>query len=201
VIDHPQQLLIFTFGPINCLDLPDYHIVMVDSLRIAIMGNSGSGKTTLARHLSCDQKATVLDLDTVAWEPNQIAVPRPIDLAREEVRDFCRSHERWIIEGCYAGLIEASLEFGPLLLVLDPGLEKCLTNCRSRPWEPHKYSSKKEQDEGLLYLLDWVEQYYSRDGDMSLAAHRSVFEHYGGPKEWLSALPRPDSGYLTNRNA
>jgi len=158
-------------------------------MRIAIVGNSGSGKTTLARRLNEGKDVAVLDLDTVAWEPDKIAVARPFDAAADDVREFCESQESWIIEGCYAGLIEAGLEFEPLLLVLDPGLERCRQNCLSRPWEPHKYASKEEQDKGLAFLLDWVEDYYSRDGDMSLAAHKSVFEIYSGPKRWLSEIP------------
>lgn len=173
----------------------------MNSFRVAIVGNSGSGKTTLAERLRDDQQAPILDLDTVAWEPNQIAVPRPIEQAREDVREFCQSDERWIVEGCYAGLIETALEFEPVLLVLDPGLEQCLENCRSRPWEPHKYSSKEEQDKGLAYLLHWVEEYYSRKGDMSLEAHKLVFERYCGPKAWLSELSHPDLAQLVNDNA
>jgi adenylate kinase family enzyme len=159
-------------------------------MRVAIVGNSGSGKTTLARSLVGDEEASVLDLDTVAWEPDQIAVARPIEAARADVREFCTSHESWIIEGCYGGLIEAGLEFNPRLLVLDPGLEQCVSNCLARPWEPHKYSSKEEQDEKLSFLLSWIEEYYSRDGDMSLTAHETLFEHYAGPKQWLSKMPQ-----------
>lgn len=165
-------------------------------MRIAIVGNSGSGKSTLARRLSDGEQVTVLDLDTVAWEPGKIAEARPSDAAAADVREFCRSRESWIIEGCYAGLIEASFEFEPLLLVLDPGVEQCLQNCRSRPWEPHKYASKEEQDKGLAYLLGLVEEYYSRKGDMSLASHKAVFEKYSGPKKWLTELPRSDSAIL-----
>jgi adenylate kinase family enzyme len=161
-------------------------------MRVAIIGNSGSGKTTLAERLAGDAQAAMLDLDTVAWEPDQIAVARPIEAALADVREFCESHESWVVEGCYAGLVEAALEFTPHLLVLDPGLAQCVDNCRSRPWEPNKYSSMEEQDEKLAFLLTWVEEYYSREGDMSLAAHEAVFERYDGPKEWLSALPAAD---------
>lgn len=158
-------------------------------MRIAIVGNSGSGKTTLARQLNVGNRTSVLDLDTIAWEPNQTAVARPTEAARADVRAFCKSQESWIIEGCYAGLIETSLEFSPHLLVLDPGVEQCFTNCMSRPWEPHKFASKKEQDDKRSFLLDWVEAYYSRDDDMSLIAHKVLFQAYTGPKQWLSELP------------
>jgi adenylate kinase family enzyme len=159
-------------------------------MRVAITGNSGSGKTTLARRLIGDERISILDLDTVAWEPDQIAVARPVEAAVADVRAFCEAHESWVIEGCYAGLIEVGLEFNPHLLVLEPGLEQSVANCKARPWEPHKYASKEEQDEKLPFLLDWIEAYYSRDGDMSLKAHRALFENYAGPKQWLSRLPQ-----------
>ena len=42
----------------------------------AIFGNSGSGKSTLANRLAEAHDLPVLDLDTVAWDPEQFAVPR-----------------------------------------------------------------------------------------------------------------------------
>lgn len=158
-------------------------------MRIAILGNSGSGKSTLARWLAARAGAPLLDLDTVAWEPNQIAVPRPVESAMTDVRHFCSTNDRWIVEGCYAGLIGAALERSPLLLFLNPGEAQCVANCQSRPWEAHKYSSKAEQDQHLAFLLTWVKEYYSRAGDMSLAGHRACFDAYVGPKVELTAQP------------
>ena len=67
-----------------------------------------------------------------------------------------------------------------------------VANCHSRPWEPHKYVSKVEQDEKLQFLLSWVREYYTREGEMSLAAHRALFEAYAGPREVLRSLPQLD---------
>jgi hypothetical protein len=127
----------------------------------------------------------------VAWEPGQIAVPRPRDLALADVEAFCSSHLSWVVEGCYAGLLEGTLRHSPLLLFLEPGLEQCLENCRNRPWEPHKYPSKAEQDERLPFLLSWVAEYYTRDGDLSLKAHEALFAAYEGPKQRISSLSVP----------
>lgn len=150
--------------------------------RIAILGNSGSGKSTLARHLTEVHGLPSLDLDTVAWEPGQIAVPRDPEVAMAEVKAYCTNRERWVVEGCYARLVEAALECAPLLLFLEPGVEICSAHCRERPWEPHKYRSKAEQDERLGFLLAWVQEYYSREGELSLKAHQALFEIYPGPK-------------------
>jgi adenylate kinase family enzyme len=160
--------------------------------RFAIIGNSGSGKSTLAWQLAGERDLALLDLDIVAWEPDRIAVPRSRLDAGADVHAFCRRYPEWVIEGCYPGLIAGALKYRPLLLLLDPGLDQCLANCRARPWEPHKYRSRAEQDAKLGMLLAWVEGYYHRDGQISLASHEALFEAYRGPKQRLSRLPGPD---------
>jgi adenylate kinase family enzyme len=157
-------------------------------MRIAIIGNSGSGKSTLARWLAERTGAALLDLDTVAWVPGEIAVPRAPEDAENEAKAFCGGHKNWVVEGCYANLVNAALAFSPRLLFLNPGEEQCLANCRARPWEPHKYRSKNEQDTHLAFLLSWVHDYYCRIGEMSLAGHLSCFESYRGPKSELRTV-------------
>ncbi len=162
------------------------------TLRIAILGNSGSGKSTLARRLGTLAGLGPLDLDALAWEPGRIAVPRDPADARADVEAYCATRTDWIIEGCYADLITVALRHDPILVFLEPGLNVCLEHCRRRPWEPHKYASKAEQDEKLAFLLDWVEGYYARDGEMSLRAHGRLFEGYAGPKHQLHVPVEPD---------
>jgi adenylate kinase family enzyme len=166
-------------------------------VRFAIFGNSGSGKSTLAHRLSAQSSVEVLDLDTVVWEPEQIAVMRPPESAMKDVRSFCKSRDSWIVEGCYENLIKESLAWEPDLWFMDPGLEACLSNCRSRPWEAHKFGSKAEQDEKLSFLLEWVADYYTRDGDMSLSAHIKLYEEYTGPKRWIKRLPVEPGSQVT----
>lgn len=151
-------------------------------MRVAIVGNSGSGKSTLAREITAAHSIVSLDLDTVVWEPGKIAVARPADAAAADVTAFCSAHESWVVEGCYGALAFQTFEQSPILLFIDPGVDACVANCRSRPWEPHKYGSKAEQDEKLDFLLSWVRQYYSREGELSLSAHRLLFDSYRGPK-------------------
>lgn len=158
-------------------------------MRIAILGNSGSGKSTLALWLANRAAVPLLDLDTVAWEPEQIAVARSTEAAINDVRQFCTSNTHWIVEGCYAQLTAATFAFGPRLLFLQPGEAQCIANCKARPWEPHKYASQEEQDQRLSLLLNWVSEYYTRSGDMSLSGHQACFDSYHGPKELLSNQP------------
>jgi adenylate kinase family enzyme len=159
---------------------------MIDpKIKIAILGNSGSGKSTLAKSLAA-QTIPLLDLDSIVWEPNLVAVSRLPQNVLKDLERFCMGGDGWIIEGCYAHLVADSLRWNPELIFLNPGEEACLQHCRARPWEPHKYSSKQEQDSKLEFLLAWVSDYYRRDGDMSLRAHRKLFDLYAGPKRELT---------------
>ncbi len=158
-------------------------------MRVAIVGNSGSGKSTLATWLAEAADLAVLDLDAVAWEPARVAVQRPDALAAADVSTFCATHQHWAVEGCYANLVEVALQASPVLVFLNPGLERCATNCRARPWEPHKYATREEQDARLGFLLSWVAEYYTRDGPMSLRAHRDLYDRYQGRKVELLEVP------------
>lgn len=159
-------------------------------MRFAILGNSGSGKSTLANWLAQSAGLALLDLDSVAWEADQPAVARPSALAEADVAKFCTAQARWVLEGCYGNLIEAALQFEPFLIFLNPGLESCTANCLNRPWEPHKYASKWDQDANLGLLLSWVAGYYTRDSPMSLGAHQAVFAKYPGRKVELQRVPQ-----------
>lgn len=148
--------------------------------RIVIVGNSGSGKSTLARRLAAERCIPHLDLDTLAWAAP--AVRRPLEESAALVEDFVRENPEWVVEGCYASLLEVALRSATELSFLNPGVEACVRNCRARPWEPHKYASKEEQDERLEFLLGWVREYEARDDEYSLAAHRRLFDAFAGPK-------------------
>src|ERR1035437_5225817 len=80
-------------------------------MRIAILGNAGTGKSTLAKWLVERSGASLLDLDSVAWEPGQVAVQRSETAAEEDVRAFCAASDDWVVEGCYANLVRVALTF------------------------------------------------------------------------------------------
>lgn len=151
-------------------------------MRIAIIGNSGSGKSTLASFLSEKYGIAHLDLDSVVWEPEQIAVMRSPEAIEADLSEFVKENESWVVEGCYGELIESVLKCRPKLLFLNPGVSVCLENNRQRPWEPHKYESKEAQDSMLANLLEWVRGYYVREDGWSMLAHERLFKNYGGPK-------------------
>jgi adenylate kinase family enzyme len=155
-------------------------------MRIAIFGNSGSGKSTLARRFSKQFSIPMLELDSLVWEPNQIAVPRPQADVQRDLSRFVDAHSDWIMEGCYGDLVERMLPVCTEIIFLNPGMEVCLANNRARPWEPHKYGSAEAQDAMLNNLLGWVQDYYTRGDSCSLTCHRAVFDGYDGEKRELT---------------
>jgi adenylate kinase family enzyme len=151
-------------------------------MRVLIVGNSGSGKSWRARALAAEHGLAHLDLDTIVWVPGLIAVARPVDDALADLRAFCQSQERFVVEGCYGDFIEAALPYCSELVFMNPGKDVCLAHNAARPWEPHKYESKEKQDSMLPFLLDWVGKYYERGDSCSYANHRRLFDAYAGNK-------------------
>ena len=151
-------------------------------MRVLVFGNSGSGKSTLARQLAQEHGLPHLDLDSIVWEPGQIAVQRQPEAIAASLSVFLAENHGWVIEGCYGELVEAASSHCTELVFLNPGLETCLAHNRARPWEPHKYASKEAQDAMLDNLQTWVAGYYERQDQWSYHAHRRIFDSFAGPK-------------------
>jgi adenylate kinase family enzyme len=151
-------------------------------MRVLVFGNSGSGKSTHARSLADRDGVPHFDLDSIVWEPNQIAVLRSPEAIRQSLEQFLATHDRWVIEGCYGELVEAAAPHCTQLVFLNPGLATCLANNADRPWEPHKYASAEEQNAMLPILRAWVTDYYQRTDQWSYQAHRRIFDAHGGVK-------------------
>jgi uncharacterized protein YaiI (UPF0178 family)/adenylate kinase family enzyme len=150
--------------------------------RLVIFGNSGAGKSTLAARLARAHGLAHLDLDTLAWEPDQPPTRRDLDHGIRAIEAFVAEHPGWVIEGCYADLLVVTLTHRPKLVFLNPGIEACAANCRTRPWEPHKYATPEEQDASLEMLVEWVRAYATREDVFSLASHRRLYDGYDGEK-------------------
>jgi adenylate kinase family enzyme len=150
--------------------------------KILVFGNSGSGKSTYAKALARRHELTHLDLDSIVWEPGQIAVQRWKEAVAISLSAFIEDHAAWVIEGCYGDLVKAVSAHCTTLIFLNPGLEACLENNRLRPWEPQKYASLEQQNSMLGNLQAWVAEYYERDDAWSYKAHREIFDEYPGLK-------------------
>jgi len=102
------------------------------------------------------------------------------------VRRFIENNESWIIEGCYADIIEPILPDSEELIFLNPGVEVCMAHCRERPWEPEKFVPRQEQDENLENLIEWVRSYETRADEYGLRSHRALYESFQGKKRELN---------------
>lgn len=151
-------------------------------MRALVFGNSGSGKSTYARALAHQEGVPHLDLDSIVWQPDQIAVLRLPETIRQSLEHFLSTHDRWVIEGCYGELVEAAAPQCTQLVFLNPGLAACLANNARRTWEPHKYASAEEQNAMLPILSAWVTDYYHRTDQWSYQAHRRIFDAHSGVK-------------------
>ncbi len=150
--------------------------------KLLIFGNSGSGKSTLAKAICREHSLAHLDLDTIAWLAQTPPTRREISESKIAIERFVADHRGWVIEGCYADLLEVVTPFCSEMIFLNPGIDACIENCRSRPWEPHKYPSKEAQDANLEMLIRWVREYATRTDEFSLFAHRRVFDNFAGRK-------------------
>lgn len=161
--------------------------------KVLIFGNSGSGKSTLAQRLSQDEKLVHLDLDTLAWLPNdpESGPPQRRSLAdsAEALKRFVNDNHGWVVEGCYADLLSLLAKEASDMIFLNLPVEDCIANARQRPWEPHKYPSKDAQDANLEMLIDWIAHYETRSDTFSLAAHQALYDAFSGCKQMFISRP------------
>ncbi len=154
--------------------------------KVLIFGNSGSGKSTLAKDLSQQRGLAHLDLDTLAWLPTNPPQRMPLAESRAAIDAFMSSCDKWVIEGCYADLLDIAVPHADEVIFMNLPVEVCIENGRNRPWEPHKYASKTEQDANLDMLIEWISQYPTRQDVFSEAAHRSLYETFPGKKHMIT---------------
>ena len=95
--------------------------------------NSGSGKSTLAARLASDHDLRHLDLDTVAWQDTDPPERVPLEEAERQIRVFIEKSDSWVVEGCYADLLELVVDDATEVIFLDLPVEQCQANARARP--------------------------------------------------------------------
>jgi adenylate kinase family enzyme len=149
---------------------------------ILIFGNSGSGKSTLAKQLSTADQCAHLDLDILAWLPTTPLQRAPQAVSNEKIQAFMAANKHWVIEGCYADLLEMASAQANEIIFIDLPVFQCVQNAKNRPWEPHKYESKAAQDKNLDMLVQWIERYPLRNDVFSLDAHQRFYDNFKGQK-------------------
>lgn len=150
--------------------------------KVIIFGNSGSGKSTLAKKIAESEGLAHLDLDTIAWKPSSPPQRESLDKSAQYIKQFITENQAWVIEGCYSDLLELVSPHANEAIFLNLSTQACIENARNRPWEPHKYKTKQDQDNNLQMLIDWIKQYYDREDVFSLSAHRKLFDNFTGHK-------------------
>lgn len=130
------------------------------------------------------QDAARLSLDEVAFQGG--VERRPLEDSIADVIRFIAENDHWIIEGCYADIIEPIMDHCDELIFLNPGVETCIAHCRIRPWEPEKFSSAEGQNENLENLIEWVRSYETRSDEYGVRRHRALYKSFRGAKRELT---------------
>lgn len=151
-----------------------------DTMNIVLLGNAGAGQSTLAKAMIAKWPAARLSLDAVAFSGG--IERRLLQDSIEDVKGWIVGHGRWIIEGCYADIIEPILPLCDELIFLNPGVDTCVAHCRSRPWDPGTFASPQEQEQNLHNLILWVRAYGERSDEYGLSRHRDLYESFAGKK-------------------
>ena len=150
--------------------------------KLIIFGNSGSGKSSLAKHISASEGLIHLDLDTIAWLESSPPQRSSLDSCSNILQAFMVENNPWVVEGCYADLLNLLSPQANEIIYLNLSVELCIENAKTRPWEPHKYESKQVQDEQLSMLLEWITQYRVRDDTFSQTSHLNFYHSFTGKK-------------------
>jgi len=146
--------------------------------RFVIFGNSGSGKSTLAKQIAQEHACAHLDLDLLAWNATTPPTRRELTRSLSDIDSYIQSHNNWVVEGCYTDLLSHTSRYADTLIFLDLSVNDCQENARQRPFEPHKYGSKEEQDKNLDMLLAWIADYETRDDEFSRVAHEQLYDSF-----------------------
>lgn len=153
-------------------------------MKTILLGNAGAGKSTLSRRLLESEPAATLSLDDLAFAAGANRSPLA-DSVGDALR-FVNSHDLWVVEGCYADIVEPLLGHADTLVFLNPGVADCVRHCQARPWEPDRYATRAAQDANLANLIAWVRDYDTRDDEYGLRRHRALFEAFAGRKMELT---------------
>lgn len=110
----------------------------------------------------------------------------PISEAKSVIEEFIDSNQGWVIEGCYTDLLEVAAPFANEMIFMNLSIDQCIENALNRPWEPHKYQTKEEQDNNLGMLIEWISQYRERADVFSYQSHFRLYEEFKGKKSMFT---------------
>lgn len=127
-------------------------------MMIVILGPCGSGKTTLAKEAASKLKAKHIDLDTLFVDYKNSTSKKvshfELNEVESEIKSLMKKHEKngIVFEGIY--IIESLLKKADLVIILNPGLDKCLF----RQWRRYLNDKEQRRQYGFInnILLSWI---------------------------------------------
>ena len=122
-------------------------------MKIAVIGHSGSGKSTLARELGQRYGTEVLYLDSVQFLPGWEI--RSEEEKEEIVKAFLDTHDSWIMDGNYAGLLyERRMGEADRIVILLFSRFTCLRRVIRRYFQ-YQNTTRPSMAEGCKEKPDW----------------------------------------------
>jgi adenylate kinase family enzyme len=159
--------------------------------RIAIIGNAGTGKSFLAARLSNLFGIPSCALDDLFWADKSYTAKRSEDLVVEKLEEFTRGEE-WIVEGVYGELVERLTTRASILIWIDLDWRQCKDALVQRQ------SKRERNSENFDVLLEYAEQYWSRDNKRSHWAHGKLLAEFEGESHRLTSRRMTDELFLEN---
>lgn len=150
-------------------------------MKFVIIGNSGSGKTWLANQLAPYYGATIIHLDELFWMPGGFDRVR----RQEEVLSLVQQSKKgtaWIVEGVFGELAEEYLAEAEALVWLDLEWALCRSRLEQRGSESKAHMSRTQSTDGLVRLIEWASQYYSRIDSRSREGHSRLVQAFTGTR-------------------
>ncbi len=116
-----------------------------------ILGSAGTGKSTLAKQISEITKIEATHLDSLFWNAGWIETPK--DEMTKKTLDVV-SRETWIIDGNYAGTLNARLEVTDTVIFLDFNRYFCLYRVLKRFFQ-NIGKTRSDMAPGCNERIDW----------------------------------------------
>ncbi len=114
----------------------------------------------------------------------------PLNESKIKIDNFLANNGSWVVEGCYSDLLSMVIKEAQEVVFLNLPISECISNAKKRPWEPHKYPSKKAQDQNLEMLIDWIAQYELRTDSFSKKSHCALYDGFQGKKTMYTSNTR-----------